>query len=123
MATISVNTKILFFILLFICFHFVVETCADFVYIINAATEHIGIFLSREFEVGEQTIAELLFVEVGVLPVHKSDEAWVHTLESRLKTGPMVFAIKERLFQILEGYRIVSVARQHFEAADDVAFL
>ena len=108
---------------LFIFFHFVVEACPHFIDIIDAATEHIGIFLSRKFEVREQAVAELQISQVGILLMHKSDEAWMHTLESGFKTRPMVFALKKRLLQILERHRIASVARQHFEAADDVAFL
>ena len=50
---IVMNDKYLVFMVLLFCIHFVVEACADFVDIIDAATEHISIFLPREFEVRE----------------------------------------------------------------------
>ena len=56
---IVINDKCLVFILLLFCIHFIVEACADFVDIIDAATEHISIFLPRKFEVREQAITEL----------------------------------------------------------------
>ena len=106
-----------------IFFHFVVEACADFVDIVNAATEHVSIFLPRELEMREQAVAELHIAEVGILLMHKSDEAWMYPFESGFEPRPMVFAIKERLLQVLESDWVAPVARQHFEAADDVAFL
>ena len=42
---IVMNDKCLVFMVLLFCIHFVIEACADFVDIIDAATEHIGILL------------------------------------------------------------------------------
>ena len=109
-------------VLLF-CIHFIVEACADFVDIVNAATEHVSIFLPRKFEVREQAVAELRFGQVGIMFFDRGDEARMHALESRFETCPMVFAVKERFIQVLESHRVAPVARKHFKAADDVAFL
>ena len=42
---IVINDKCLVFTMLLFCIHFVIEACANFVNIVNAATEHIGILL------------------------------------------------------------------------------
>ena len=115
--------KGLYFMVLFIFFHFGVEACTNFVDVIDTATEHIGVFLPRELEMRKQAVAELQVAEVGITLSNRGDEARMHTLESLLETRPMVFALEKRLLQVLEGHWVAAVTRQHLEAADDVAFL
>ena len=45
------NDMGLYFMVLFVLIHFVVETCPDFVHIIDTTSEHVGILLPRKLEV------------------------------------------------------------------------
>ena len=47
----------------------------------------------------------------------------MHALEGLFESRPMVFALKQGFFQVLEPHGVVTVTGIHFKASDDMALL
>ena len=86
-----------------------IEAGSDFVDVIDAASEGVGVFLPAELEMREEAVAELGFGKVGGLLLDGGDEAWVDALESLLETRPVILAFEQGFLQILEIHGVVAV--------------